>query len=106
MNIGAEKRKYKTVQSVLDGKIENGEQISFRMKIPENLLQACMHYSSQKYKMYQIKRAEDEQVKNQEFQDKNKQKRDKNYVKQGTAQRELKKKFRQKFQLAAENQKK
>lgn len=39
-------------QFVLEGKINNGEPISFHLKLSEKFLAACKHYTEQKYKLY------------------------------------------------------
>ncbi|CAD8090150.1 unnamed protein product [Paramecium sonneborni] len=98
-------------QFVLDGKVNNGEPISFHMKLSDKFLAACKHYTDSKYKLYQIKKQQDDHVKLEEKQDKEKEKvktkvNDKKlFFKQGTQQREFKKKARLMFQKAAERRK-
>ncbi|CAD8121761.1 unnamed protein product [Paramecium sonneborni] len=88
---------------IFEGKINSGEQLQFRMKIPENMDQIIDYYSSQKSKMYQLKKQQDDQVKQEEVIDQVKKKeKDKFFVKQGTQQREFRKKARLMFQKAAE----
>ncbi|CAK58161.1 unnamed protein product (macronuclear) [Paramecium tetraurelia] len=88
---------------ILEGKINGGEQIQFRMKIPENMDKIIEYYSSQKSKMYQLKKQQDEHVKQEEMVDQGKKKdKDKLFVKQGTQHREFRKKARLMFQKAAE----
>ncbi|CAD8070191.1 unnamed protein product [Paramecium primaurelia] len=100
-------------QFVLDGKVNNGEPISFHMKLSDKFLAACKHYTESKYKLYQIKKQQDDHVKQEEKQDKEREKdkgkskvNDKKlFVKQGTQQREFKKRARLMFQKAAERRK-
>ncbi|CAK60753.1 unnamed protein product (macronuclear) [Paramecium tetraurelia] len=88
---------------MLEGKINSGEQIQFRMKIPENMDKIIDYYSSQKSKMYQLKKQQDDQVKQEEVIDQGKKKeKEKFFTKQGTQQREFRKKARLMFQKAAE----
>ncbi|CAD8107864.1 unnamed protein product [Paramecium primaurelia] len=88
---------------ILEGKINSGEQIQFRMKIPENMDKIIDYYSSQKSKMYQLKKQQDDHVKQEEVIDQGKKKeKDKFFIKQGTHQREFRKKARLMFQKAAE----
>ncbi|CAD8195861.1 unnamed protein product [Paramecium octaurelia] len=88
---------------MLEGKINGGEQIQFRMKIPENMDKIIEYYSSQKSKMYQLKKQQDEHVKQEEIIDQGKKKdKDKLFVKQGTKHMEFRKKARLMFQKAAE----
>ncbi|CAD8103477.1 unnamed protein product [Paramecium sonneborni] len=98
-------------QFVLDGKVNNGEPISFHMKLSDKFLAACKHYTESKYKLYQIKKQQDDHVKLEEKQDKEKEKgkakvnEKKVFLKQGTQQREFKKRARLMFQKAAERRK-
>ncbi|CAD8148434.1 unnamed protein product [Paramecium octaurelia] len=98
-------------QFILEGKVNNGEPITFHMKLSDQFMTACKHYSDSKYKLYQIKKQQDDHVKQEEKQDQEKENKkskvneSKQLVKQGTQQREFKKKARLMFQKAAERRK-
>ncbi|CAD8089602.1 unnamed protein product [Paramecium sonneborni] len=98
-------------QFVLEGKVNNGETITFHIKLSDQFMAACKHYSESKYKLYQIKKQQDDHVKQEEKNDQEKENRkhrnneNKQLVKQGTQQREFKKKARLMFQKAAERRK-
>ncbi|CAD8068730.1 unnamed protein product [Paramecium sonneborni] len=98
-------------QFILEGKVNNGEPITFHIKLSDQFMAACKHYSDSKYKLYQIKKQQDDHVKQEEKNDqekenkKNKNNENKQIVKQGTQQREFKKKARLMFQKAAERRK-